>query len=348
MVTAILLAGLSQCAVLVAFLSYKSKTHPLFTFLLAIHMVLAVDLFLLLAQQEQWIENRINACWGALYALLYFIFIRSCLGIKTSEKQWLLYFTPWIALNLSIIDFLIAPVETELVARHHMSGPILLLIYLVFTTWACVTVYRYQRKREEYLANLSEENVWLLWGICASLILAVSTIPFQYIFETSLPLPQMLISFVMFVMTYLLLLNPKLLHFESLDLVEKGELNSSDELDVELEKQIIHLLDQQRVFIDPDLNLRSFAEQLGAKPYIVSQVLNRHMNVKFYDLINRRRVKLICELMEQFPNRALFEIALEAGFNSKSTFNAAFKKYQTVTPSQFKETITAKARTSTT
>ncbi|TQF71416.1 AraC family transcriptional regulator [Pseudoalteromonas luteoviolacea] len=338
MISSILLAGFTQSLVIVGFLIKKTSQHTHFKLLMVIHIVFATDLFLLLAQQENWISNRINACWGAIYAILFFTFIRTCLGSKPSKKHIFAYFIPWVLLNISVADFLIFPDSTTLATRHVLSGYFLLIIYLFFAGWACITVYHYQKNREQYLADLSKDNVWLLWGICASLLLAISTIPFQYIFKTNLPLPQLLMSFFMFVIAYALLLNPQLLTFNS----SLKERNSTELQDDEVSKLLLNqlncLLDEQLVFTDPNLNLNSLAELLNTKPYILSQVINQHLGEKFYDLINRRRVEYTCRLFKAHPRKPILDIALRAGFNSKSTFNAAFKRYLNLTPTQYKTT----------
>ncbi|SFD70675.1 helix-turn-helix domain-containing protein [Pseudoalteromonas denitrificans] len=342
MVAAILISGFSQCLVLAGFLFYKSKQYPIFTLLMIIHLVFGVDLLLLFAQQELLISHRINACWGAIYAIVFFIFIRSCLGRAPSRKQIYIFLSPWCVLNALIIDFLIEPHNTELTLRHIFAGYFLLAIYLYFTIWASITVYRYQTKQKDYLANLSKENLWVLWGICASLFFAIATIPFQFVFQTNLPLPQLFMCFMMFLITYALLHKPQLLDFAKFEKFDKEPRSTTEmvnDFDIVLEEQILHLLDEDKIYTDPDLSLQSLANKLGMKPYLISQVINQHMGVSFYEMVNRRRINYTCELMKRHPNRPVLDIALQAGFNAKSTFNAAFKRYQAVTPTQYKANI---------
>jgi AraC-like DNA-binding protein len=54
--------------------------------------------------------------------------------------------------------------------------------------------------------------------------------------------------------------------------------------------------------------------------------------------VNRQRIRdAMNELLRQ-PDRPVLEIALEVGFNSKSTFNAAFRQHAGTTPTQFRHT----------
>jgi AraC-like DNA-binding protein len=95
----------------------------------------------------------------------------------------------------------------------------------------------------------------------------------------------------------------------------------------------------ERPFLDPKLTLAGLANQLGTSPNRLSQVLNSELGVTFYDFINDYRIE---EVKQQLINPekshiTLLGIALESGFNSKSSFNKLFKEKTGQTPSQFKK-----------
>jgi len=74
---------------------------------------------------------------------------------------------------------------------------------------------------------------------------------------------------------------------------------------------------------------------------LLSQVINENIGKSFFDFVNEYRVRetkkaLADSRSEQF---SILGIAMDAGFNSKSAFYTAFKKYTGMTPSQFKEQI---------
>ena len=88
------------------------------------------------------------------------------------------------------------------------------------------------------------------------------------------------------------------------------------------------LMDAEQPFLDTDLDLNALAERLGVGAQTLSELLNSHGGVKFYDYINRRRVVAAQRLLRD-PTQAgatVLDIALQAGFNSKSTFNKYFKQ----------------------
>nr|WP_254868512.1 helix-turn-helix transcriptional regulator [Phaeobacter sp. HF9A] len=87
---------------------------------------------------------------------------------------------------------------------------------------------------------------------------------------------------------------------------------------------------------DSALSLRRLAEQVGASPNYVSQTLNDHLGVSFFDFVNGFRVDEAEELMRT-TDRSITEIALDVGFNSRSTFNAAIRKHRGMSPSELRK-----------
>lgn len=90
------------------------------------------------------------------------------------------------------------------------------------------------------------------------------------------------------------------------------------------------------VFTDSLLNLRSLSRTIGEKAHYVSLVINRDLNANFYELVNRQRVAQAKRLLVAEPERTVLEIALAVGFNSKSTFNTAFRRETGLTPTGFR------------
>jgi AraC-like DNA-binding protein len=92
----------------------------------------------------------------------------------------------------------------------------------------------------------------------------------------------------------------------------------------------------QRLHLDSQLTLRLLCERLRENPHYVSQVINQDLGTSFYDLVNRQRIRDAMESLLRQPERPVMEIALEVGFNSKSTFNAAFREHAGSTPTHFR------------
>lgn len=93
-----------------------------------------------------------------------------------------------------------------------------------------------------------------------------------------------------------------------------------------------------RPFLDPELTVTQLADQLGWPAKQLSALLNQHHGRNFNDYINAARVETACAMLADPARRddKLIAIQLDAGFASKSVFNAAFKRQTGLTPSQWR------------
>lgn len=95
-------------------------------------------------------------------------------------------------------------------------------------------------------------------------------------------------------------------------------------------------MEHEQLYCDNLLNLRSLSAHIKESPHYVSQVLNQELDTNFYQYINAHRVEHAKRELVDHPQRNVLEIALQVGFNSKSTFNTAFRKITQTTPSKYR------------
>ena len=94
----------------------------------------------------------------------------------------------------------------------------------------------------------------------------------------------------------------------------------------------------RKLFTQSSLTLADLSRDLHTPQNYVSQTLNQKIGLKFYDYIAQHRVEEAKALLAEPGNsKSILQIALDVGFNSKSTFNAAFKRLLGMTPSQFRQ-----------
>ena len=87
-------------------------------------------------------------------------------------------------------------------------------------------------------------------------------------------------------------------------------------------------MQRQRDFLEPELRLAELAKRLGTTDKSLSGAINACANQNFNDYVNRWRCAYLVERLQEggHHERTLLALALDAGFNSKSTFNRAFRK----------------------
>ena len=117
-----------------------------------------------------------------------------------------------------------------------------------------------------------------------------------------------------------------------------SKLSEQDKADYE--NAIRSVMKENSPFLDPGLSLKQLSEILGIRSRHVSQVINERMHLTFHDYINSLRVEYARGLMQKAEEKvSILEILYESGFNSKSSFNSAFKKVSGITPTEYRRSI---------
>jgi AraC-like DNA-binding protein len=140
-----------------------------------------------------------------------------------------------------------------------------------------------------------------------------------------------------YVIGYFSLKQPELFRIsEEQKIVEKKERISEIESGI-LKERLDSLMNNERVFMENDLTLSDVAKQLKTSTNNISWVLNTVYDTTFYDFINGYRVKEFIQKVEnkEHLNHTILALSMDSGFNSKSTFNKAFKILMKDTPSNF-------------
>ncbi|TAL39870.1 MAG: AraC family transcriptional regulator [Spirochaetes bacterium] len=105
----------------------------------------------------------------------------------------------------------------------------------------------------------------------------------------------------------------------------------------EIFEELCAVMIRERPYADFEISLSTLAGRMGTAPYKLSQAINENSGRNFSEFINGYRVDEVKRLIAgaSAPNYTLLDIAFEAGFNSKPTFNKVFKRMTGMTPSQF-------------
>lgn len=118
-----------------------------------------------------------------------------------------------------------------------------------------------------------------------------------------------------------------------------GDSVPADPRCAEVMEKLTRLMDQQALYREPALTIGQLAKRSGYPEYLVSEVINRQLGGNFWEYINRLRIEAVrVALADPADTRSILEIAYDAGFTSKSTFNAAFKRLLGQTPSAYRQT----------
>jgi AraC-like DNA-binding protein len=100
--------------------------------------------------------------------------------------------------------------------------------------------------------------------------------------------------------------------------------------------KLLALMADERPWLEPELTLTELAQRLRTHPALLSKVINAGCGQNFNDFVNTYRVQEAQRKLAdpRFGHYSLVGVALESGFNSKSTFNRVFKKLLGQAPSE--------------
>ncbi|WCL48517.1 AraC family transcriptional regulator [Leptospira sp. GIMC2001] len=116
---------------------------------------------------------------------------------------------------------------------------------------------------------------------------------------------------------------------------EKSKIKS---LDIDLiQSTLKRIMEEEKAFSDEDLNIAGLASELNISVHQLSQILNEKMEMTFTQYINHHRVSEAKKYLLEDQSRTIISIAYAVGFNSKSSFNRAFKHHTGITPVNYRK-----------
>lgn len=104
-------------------------------------------------------------------------------------------------------------------------------------------------------------------------------------------------------------------------------------------QRLDEIMKSEKLFLDDGLTITTLAAKMGISKRELSSLINNSRNQNFYGLINEYRVIESIAMLkdDNYRHLTIEAISEKAGFRSKSSFNACFKKYTGLTPRQYRE-----------
>lgn len=145
-------------------------------------------------------------------------------------------------------------------------------------------------------------------------------------------------SAIIYFIAYKMILKPELIILDFTKKYKSYKIFDNEEGEDYVRKIKIQL-EEHKIFTNPELKLADFAALIGLPQHQLSKLINEKFGKSFNELINEYRVKEFINRINkpQFENLSVFGLALDVGFNTKSSFNYTFKKITGKTPSEFRK-----------
>jgi len=297
-----------------------------------------------------------------LYGPLLFFYVRNVIYIDQRWKaRHLLHLIPYFAYCLYLVYLLgvLDPEEQRQITQKiiHASLPawmylagLSIYVYTITYLWqANRTVNTYRSVIRNKFSSLDKINLnWLKFIIQSFTAITVIAMIHNVIpvLGNLIFLYASLILLLIFTFYFINRVLVKALNqpeiFAGIELQEVREKYTGSKLsEDELEQYfslLLSILENENLYLNPDLSLQALAERMQISAKVLSQVINQRSGKNFFDFINSFRCDEAKSLLRTSdPQVTILEILYEAGFNSKSSFNKEFKKLNGITPTEYRK-----------
>ncbi|MCK5702514.1 MAG: AraC family transcriptional regulator [Cyclobacteriaceae bacterium] len=290
-----------------------------------------------------------------LWAPLMYIYVKSLVYTDFSLKGiHLLHMIPFFAIALIlIINYYIRDVATvshfpeeggRLSALWGISARYLLYLHvMIYNSLSLITLEKFKNEIKNKIAAVeSIKFSWLKFILYGYIVASITNIILHIPAAKIDPSTGNLLTFIAFLVFFTTLFYKALINPDLFLGTEENPKYKSSPLAERDAKLIMKKLDQfmqiNQPFLDPSITVKQLADKLAVSDRVLSQTINEYRKQNFYDFINNYRINFAKNLLNNpvDDKMTVLEILYEAGFNSKSAFNVAFKKETGVTPSQFR------------
>ena len=273
-----------------------------------------------------------------LGSFLYMFFLYTTTETGISWKTVVLHSMPFVvslifieALNLIFPDPDIKGVLP--VFKHIVSASYLVLFMYLLGVFRLLLVF-YRKKRAPELKTL----IFITFcGLVSSVLLILSNTVWRELqFIGDVAFVCISVLFIFFLIRY-----P---YYFSIAQKESRERRYRKSQIEKLNKQKLIerldlLIENEKIYLDRSVSLKTVSGKLDISLPQLSELLNSHHNAGFNNFINSHRVGEAKTLLHVKTDVNILEIAFECGFNSKTAFNTAFRKFTGLTPTEYKKQL---------
>ena len=107
-------------------------------------------------------------------------------------------------------------------------------------------------------------------------------------------------------------------------------------------RQIDSFMRSSKPHFDPQLTIKTLGRKLAIPTNQLSELINGELGMNFRNYVNSFRIREVKRILAEEAETNILEVALKSGFNSKSSFNAAFIKETGMTPREWRRRFSGK------
>ncbi len=333
----------------------KLSQRLLAAFLLAnVLLLIQFEIF----SQMKPVRVGVTPFYFLLVPFLY-LYVQSLLvGPFRLRKYQLIHFLPFLTVFFYALFCLLmrpgrAGWTADLSRAVHIESDVTYVILSIQIVWYLIMIFyiyfRYHKEIKNHFAELRHINLhWLFFILMAFTLMWLTDFTSTLFSWLKIGGPDLfryltLISIAInFIFATILVYKSMEQSWEQTGIVEATKYVGSGLSESESSgyaQKIRSVMEMEKLYLDPEISLKELSDKTGISPRYVSQIINSRFNQNFFDFINHYRIEEAKRLMAGTVRKELtiMEVMYNVGFNSKSSFQTAFRKYTGTTPTEFRQ-----------
>ncbi|ELR72951.1 transcriptional regulator (AraC family) protein [Fulvivirga imtechensis AK7] len=323
---------------------FFQKSGYTYTFLSIFILLLGLDMLLFLygtsalAHIYPQFYGRFYFVSGFCYGPVLYFHFRALLKDRQIRAYDLLHFLPLLVALGYYADIWILPdIARILYIQQHFVDRLMPVNYAIAIHILVYGIVFIVMIRKNYKLLDGRKKLYAV-AICT--IYFATAVLISWLTEYAASWRQFIVYYVVafsivFITGFILYREPRFLE----QIARKYLSSSLSESDMKcIEIKMREQIERYQVFLQRDLTILKLGEIIKEKPHNISQTLSERINESFNDYINRHRITYAKNMLlsKEFTHYKIEAIAIESGFNNKVTFNKAFAKFTSQTPSSYR------------
>tara|TARA_R110002167_G_scaffold31464_36_gene103397 strand:+ start:1061 stop:2254 length:1194 start_codon:yes stop_codon:yes gene_type:complete len=305
----------------------------------------------------------------AAYGGLLYLYCKKLLDRSEFALEDTVHLLPLVLCYALNIDILLAPSEQKLsyiltlpplTPSFYISQAILYLQAIVYFALSIRLLLTYKKSyKEQFSDTTKDKSNWLAILICLSLVIWLIKMSASFFVDISWlsNLGSALIVVLIYLIGFMQWLKPQLfvtqglmhipkplvlskhlsdLHADAAAQTREERLALDAETHALFAKVLVDTVKNEHLYLQESLSLAQVSAQTDISIHHISETLNHHLEKNFYRFINEFRIEHFCTELASNHQSKILDLALRSGFSNKSTFNAAFKEFKGLTPSEYR------------
>jgi AraC-like DNA-binding protein len=236
--------------------------------------------------------------------------------------------------------------------------PSIIIYNVVLHLAAFSRIIKYKRNYKDNFSNDMIKNTrWIFYFVLTNLgimTLIVFVVAYCFINDMGIPFTiaeESVVLVLLLFFIYYLITKPEILPVTSPDFLsirdavnEKpgrkyANINLPDEKRKKYAKKLENFMILEKAFLNEDISAPKISEELNIPYHHLSLTINIEFEQNFFNYVNGYRIRYAEELLKdpEKNEESILMIAFTSGFQSKSSFNKAFKALNNMTPSEYRK-----------